>query len=842
MTNRNTLLVLGLILFCSPIYPVDAASNRVTIRSHTLTATIESGELMKLVNNLTGSVLVNNTKGFVEPKIVSDGLKGEEWKCRLSEHRSGHATYLMSSSDGVKIKVFWGVDTGTGDILLRMRVTSGALISRFTFPVSGIDIDSHQAVLPSNFGDCEVIQAPQTGVFSSEDTSQMAVSLFLFEGKTNSWAITYNDKEELNKGFVLTASDKTADAEIVQKMEFGSKSFAVFPVRFQACKGSWHTLADRFARDWMVKKLEYAPISQQLPWVKGIRASVGFNNYDVMKPELLDDLSKKLVPSQTLLYTPVWRTNAMDFGYPDYTPSADFIKWCKHARELGFHVCAHFNSFGVNKGMTEYFDRFKPGMNPVFPGWGVKDPDTGFLMWSLDGGRSGHYYVSPCYKPWRDFYVQAVKPAIEAGADVIHLDESHSPMTCPVENRDILNIRLGDVALHQALKNAYPQVALQEEAYNDVNTRFSSFAQDTAAAKHNLVHYIFSKFVKFVTRPGADDLNAQRDGYERIGMKLPWGQYPLTDGVIEEMRAFQDYELDPALNASLLPNQKAAFSGKGKVKAFLENDGKVRGLTVYLADGTSRKFNTVYTGVNEYAGMSLPDWLIYDENRLIGLDPKTLYRLTPGSMPQDAFHVSSVPNDFSLIRGVAGVNKDYFIVEFTANGPVKAFVPAGITEVYINGEKPERQGNTVSFTAKGKTSFIAFGASEALTPGDINAMPWAVDGMANGQSTPYFLARGAGFFHHAGGRAHVVGVMPTKSPLHLVGSFGMDGHAKNGMVGRIIINGKTQIELDETKYPWVTKDFNVDISSFAGQKVMIQLETDGTGGYNYGGWNSLRVE
>lgn len=804
-----------------------------------LTAEIQAGLLRRLTHNLTGQVLIDSgATALPFAELTGDGADGE-WRGEVTERTPGRVRYRLTHAGGGVLDVAWRADTTTADIIVDVTRESAEAVGEMVFPLAGVDIGSFAAVLPVGFGECEVIRGPRAGTFNAGYSSMMAMSFFLFEGESGSWAIALNDADDSPKSFVLEAAGTVAGVKITQGFYGNSRKRRMLPIRFQACAGSWHALADRFASEWLEKGLGMTPLSRQPAWIRGIRASVGVDHgLDLAE---LDKLAAQLIPEQTLLYVSYWRTHSFDYGYPDYTPSDAFRAWCSRARALGFHVAAHFNMHGVNKGMEEYVERFRPGMNPDDPGWGIQDPDTGFLMWSMDKGKSGHYYVSSSFQPWREFYVSAVKAAVDCGIDVIHLDESHTAMTCPAQNQDIPNIFAGNIALHKALRMAYPHVALQGEQFNDMNMRHAAFAQNTANAEHTVAHRIFSRFVKFVKRPDGSDLNSERAGYENLGVKLPWGDVPLREGVVEEMRAFQDYALDLAPDLGRAAHQVFGYRGRDGVIAFLERSEHISGLGVCLPDGTKEMFNVSHSGITEYAGGTLPGWLLYDGDRLLALDPRRNYRFGKGTMPRQEFHLSQVPEDFRLWRGVTGHEKTTYIVEFTGRGPVRATVPDQLAELYVNGDRQQPEVGSLSFTASGETSLIAFAPGPELALGLLNAMPWTVDGLVPGQGTPSFTPRGTGFFHHAGACANIVGRLPVAPSLTLRGKLIIDPHAKNGMAGTVQINGRQVLAVDNTGPPWPPKPFEVDISEFAGKQVMIQFATSGKDGYNYGGWEGFGI-
>ena len=824
---------------CAAPAPRSDPALAARIRTRALTAEVQAGLLRRLTHNLTGQVLIDNPAGALPIAELPGTSTGDPWQAETTKRRRNGVAYRLANGRGDELGISWRADKATGDIILDVRWQGAEPAAEMAFPLSGIDIGSFAAILPNRFGECQVVRGPTTGSFGAGYSSQMAMSLMLFEGQQGCWAIAMHDADDSPKGFELDAAGNAAALNIRPGFVNVGRERRLFPIRFQACKGSWRRLADRFALEWLEQGLGMTPLSERPEWIQDIRVSVGVDHK--LELEHLTTLAEQLIPEQTLLYVTYWRSHSFDYGYPDYTPTDAFKIWCARARALGFHVAAHFNMHGVNKAMDEHFERFRPGMNPDYPGWGVRDPDTGLQMWSLDGGRSGHYYVSSSYRPWREFYVEAVKAAVDCGVDVIHLDESHTAMTCPAANRDIPNIFKGNVALQKTLRGAYPNVALQGEQFNDMNMRHACFAQVTPHAEHTVAHHVFSRFVKFVKRPGGGDLDSERAGYENLGFKLPWGNVPLKEGVVEEMRAFQDYHLDPAPDLALGPDQRFGYRGAKGVTAFLERGDHTSGLAVYRPDGTRRSFNVRHFGITEHADGILPGWLIYGDDKLYGLDPERSYGFTPGVMPQDEFHLASIPPGFELKRGVTGHERAYYIVESAGHGTVEVVVPAALTEIYANGRRLAPVGGVVGIEAEGDVSLIAFAGGPELPPGLLNQMPWAIDGLPPGERSSGFTARGSGFFHHAGTRANIIGRLPSVQQLRLRGALAMDPAAKNGMTGIVTINGREVARVENVERPWSPKHFEVDISEFAGQDVMIQFATIGSGGYNFGGWEGFEI-
>ena len=328
---------------------------------------------------------------------------------------------------------------------------------------------------------------------------------------------------------------------------------------------------------------------------------------------------------------------------------------------------------------------------------------------------------------------------------------------------------------------------------------------------------------------------------------MPFAANNASPGIIEEMRAFQKYKLDPAYETKLKPHQKFAYKGANGVKAFLEKTDKVRGLAVYFPDGTKRIYNTLYYNIRQYPDVILKQWPAYDKNKVFGLNPEKGYRLLKGTMPQNEFHIFSAPSDFTVKNSIVGPNKKYYLVEFSAKGKIELYVPGNITELFVDGRRIAVKNGIASFKSSGHTSLIAFEKDNAALTGVINKLNWMQDGRLP-QKAPRRESLGLkikrkGFFQHPGYDMTILGKLPVSGKLKIRGQVVVHNHAKNGLSGIVTINGKQVGKVDNPARPWIPREFEADISEFAGQYVMIRIFTQplGKGGYNFGGWENFEI-
>jgi len=233
--------------------------------------------------------------------------------------------------------------------------------------------------------------------------------------------------------------------------------------------------------------LDKLPASQA--WVNELTSQAYVNVTDY---ENFDRLAERVDPAHTFIgRMGEFRHYAFDIGYPDYRVPESGARWARYVRERGFHVGMYFNVGSVSEMFPELVERFKPGMLIT----GVDD-DGNETFDHIGSSPYRMYRVSAALPDWRSYFLEQVRHAVDAGIDVIYLDESMVPHgRMLVGDTDGFQ---GTLLLMQEILERYPHVAIETEQFNMLTAQFGKLALSQMPLGHSLSRYIFRKFVKVV--------------------------------------------------------------------------------------------------------------------------------------------------------------------------------------------------------------------------------------------------------------------------------------------------------------------------------------------------------
>jgi len=476
--------------------------------------------------------------------------------------------------------------------------------------------------------------------------------------------------------------------------------------------------------EWLEKTAGFIPLDK-LPepqaWIAKLRtqAYIGVGDY-----EGLDALSKRVKPQETFVGRQgEFRFHAFDIGYPDYRIPEPAKKWLKYARELGFHVGMHFNIKCVSAMFPELVERFRPGFAVI-----GKDAQGNDTYESIYEGPNRLYRVSAALKDWRDYFVEQVKEAVEAGIDVVYLDEAMSPSgKFMVDGMDGYE---GILEMMRQILAAYPHVAVETEQFNTLTAKYGKLALSQMPLGHPLSAYIFQKFVKVVPEGlmySPTDM-AMMDAFDVWGIMLPGADTQRGESWMQIAEAFHKYQLVPSFDLEhkqcrifedhfthgSLPVCREAipaggeklfgFKGANGATAYLEKHPDKRGLVVYQPGQEPLWVGTRQHSIRSYRGPGMPVyygyreliqyWLIYNGTDLLGLNPQETYWIDE-TLPRTLtdFHVFAVPDDFCgasnmearALSQERGRDKAYYILRMAGRGRIGVYIPEDY-EAYLNGE------------------------------------------------------------------------------------------------------------------------------------------------------------
>ncbi len=484
------------------------------------------------------------------------------------------------------------------------------------------------------------------------------------------------------KRFKNLAMDPDGDG---WRVSLESENNAPFEGKTQVTSLAWHIRpysgewrgGAAIYRDWHRKT--FGPSMAEEPsWVRDVRAEIHVG----MELGTLDALVKAGIdPKQTLLYVAGWRTNGYDRNYPDYTPSDKLSPFMEKAHEMGFHVMLHVNYFGCDPKMPEY-ERFKAQQvrhkhsgDPLWWDWTRADPPIKFA------------YINAASAEWRKLFVGKMTELVRAtGADALHLDQTLCIFNDKNGLIDGTNMAQGNLLLHKELKAALPRVALSGEGLDEVTMIHEAFAQRHVmgvdhvnntynkvllGASHPVSSFLFGARTKpyiylGCAGPDRDQVNfAWRDAYRHWGV-LPGYAWPTPAKLAEpspcerqlldEMRTFQRFRLDPAMEGSWPENVDFPYaSWSGERFAYLSRPD---GWSLSRTDGGFRPtedFSRVISGADSVRlPGTVPGAICYDSDAVTGLDPEAYYVYLPERRSMDAFHIESADPNLRIETGFAG--------------------------------------------------------------------------------------------------------------------------------------------------------------------------------------------
>ncbi len=443
------------------------------------------------------------------------------------------------------------------------------------------------------------------------------------------------------------------------------------PWHLDVYQGDWRVPARRY-RQWMVDRFQPVPIEKQQPgWVKDIRAMVIMG----LSPDLLRPLTGRLDPKQTILYVPDWRKAGYDRDYPVYDePREALAPFVEAAHVLGFRVMLHVNYFGVDP-LNPLYTKFEPYQ--VRSPWG--EHEKLWWLWDRAEPEIRFAYINPAHRPWREHFVNAMVQLCRTyRIDSLHLDQTLCLFNDHNGLIDGMSMIDGNLALHRELRDALPEVAISGEGLNEVTFRHEAFAQRHAwgvqhsegtwnrrqlATAHPISSYLLRPFTIIngylgCAPPTQDQLYAAwNDAYEH------WGVIPTLKPNLQQLRRptgfsrqFFDearFWLDNRLDIDLESDWSADVAFPWQT-----NDGR---RAVRTTDGRlicgDRLISRTVTGVWQAEGPgTIPDWRAYDEKRLFGLESERWYPYFDEPRSDEAFHVTSLPEDV-VCAGVTATDR-----------------------------------------------------------------------------------------------------------------------------------------------------------------------------------------
>jgi hypothetical protein len=678
----------------------------IDIRSKTFSASIRAGSVVGLT--------ASDGTQYVCPPVEHRGLSihrgdtgpwatSSEPAAILADGQSLTQTYAtFSEPDTARAEVQYEVNAATGDLVIRQKVdASQPGVWGVGWSIADIPLD-YAILVPGGSGlrltrdtpgptfqydypltwevQFVIVEGPRGGFWAWAEDPQGRFKRLVVERRSTGWRlglITIND----------APFDKLTTCESVTW-------------RLNTYEGDWRVPAQRY-RAWFQQTCHPAPlVEQQPPWVKDIRGCVIMG----LDTNVLETLPTRFDPHQTLLYLYDWREPGYDRNYPDYTQMRPgLMPFMQRARELGFRAMLHVNYFGVDP-LNPAYKQFEPFQ--VRSPWGQHDKE--WWVWPPEDPDIRFAYINPACQAWRDFFTAAmVQLCQNTGADALHLDQTLCIYNDHNGRIDGMSMLEGNIALHRQLRQALPHVALSGEGLNEVTCRYEAFAQRHVwgldhtkgtydrrflDAAHPISSYILRPFTTMYgylgCAPPEDDqlYAAWNEAYRH------WGVIPtlkptranlaagggFAEQFFDELRGWQEQRVDIDLDGPW-PSEIAFPFRTADGQPFVAT----RDRRWICGD---RVISQTVTGTTQLKGAgTIPGWLAYDANRLLGLHADRWYPVFPRPHAADRFHVREMPE--SAVIDFVAVSSKLALVKLQDAQPVVADLTT-LLEQAVCGTRP----------------------------------------------------------------------------------------------------------------------------------------------------------
>lgn len=338
---------------------ITVKDNIITVTTKTLDAVLENGALVRLCDKSGNKYITESPKNIVPVGIV---YRKEEVVPLDYKKCGGIFAYSISNNIAeVRIDAWDGhailtisEDCDTGDLCIEPEVSTtrqGVLGCRYL--IDGINPD-YRIVAPLFQGIDMKLTDPLLHNHKWAWPQSWEAGFAILHNHTNGFWIRCEDDKYRYKALVTGCGEKGSglsfDSEAYGPIE---KSLSAGGIcwRINVFEGTWRVPATQYKKWlWETYKLDkQAAIRKE--WISQVKLAVSWCPTDI---KILKELEKLTNPQNVLLHLPFWRKHGYDQGYPDFTPSAEFLQFMEYASARGFHCMPHANSIDIDPTMPEY--------------------------------------------------------------------------------------------------------------------------------------------------------------------------------------------------------------------------------------------------------------------------------------------------------------------------------------------------------------------------------------------------------------------------------------------------------------------------------------------------------
>ena len=429
--------------------------------------------------------------------------------------------------------------------------------------------------------------------------------------------------------------------------------------------------------------------------------------------------------------------------------------------------------------------------------------------------------------------------------DAIHLDQNHNAINNGIGTIDGMNGISGNLAFHDALAAAMPQIVLSGECVNEITLKHNSFAQLAGLsgrkideAREGYIHpisaFLFSPYTTFYGHLGvasphlpADSWYAWKDCYERTGViptlkgitedDLESPEKPLTD-LLAEAKIYCQYQLTPSFETEAPPNALLALHGEGESVARFEDEGGIRRSVLQRHFKEPETISCRVSNVTSTSLGSIPGWMAYNHRGAIGLAQEKTYPYSDEKFRLSDFHLSRLPETAVITSQRRMPNFFVFRIENrdAACADLVKLLGRGNTGYQYFGGKRHRFAGPIDYTASGTVCRQEHADKIWMHP------PWRMAACD---------AEDKGIVGYGTGITFVEYFLrlPPAKRLALLGSIAMNPQREGQSDGstfiiRVTNNGVPNTLMAQHYSENAPREFSIDISNYASKEILLELQ------------------
>jgi len=589
-----------------------------------------------------------------------------------------------------EFRLFIGVDTRSGDLLIEQEGTSDAAgVYGIQWGCVNLNHRNLDLILPVEGG--QVI----------DSTTPVTARSFNYPGN---WEVQLAIVQGEQGGFSVRGADETFQFKVLHYERYIDSSFALgFETQNQApfdalttaksimwrlntYTGDWRVPARQY-REWMEQTFQPWRLDEMPAWVEGIGLVVTYTNPG-LDVAILDKLADHVGPTKTLLYLNEWRKDDYDVNFPDYTAKPELSRFVEAAHQYGFRVMLHVNLVGVSPYHPVYaeFQKFqfrKPWSEDPL-GW----------FWDQMQAPNRHAFINLANSRFRSLLTQQLKNVWEKyKVDAFHLDVSHLVVNDANGLIEGLNAGQGNVLMHRELVEAMPSVVFSGEHLHEVTFFRESFAQrwklppqqfeptprgpqQPRGTPHPISAFLFSPYTVpygYLALPNPDRgtklYQEYLNAYEHWGV-LPtlsvWSVEDLdperarTHELLSIARTWQQHGLKPDFESDWTPDTLFQYVGEdGEIAALQKTETGAR----FVLPEESLRYERVFGVTQVKTQRNIPHWRAYNETTILGLHPEKSYFLSDTPRDFSQAHINVLPEGVSVTESRVTENAALFRLE-----------------------------------------------------------------------------------------------------------------------------------------------------------------------------------